>query len=79
MMNPVLLPDYDKKLENSNFGNFNATIKSRSGSLEYASVKIECCNHEFHEKLIEAIQPILDELKIEMDAIVMQDDEDNVE
>lgn len=79
MMNPGLLPDYDKKLENSNFGNFNATIKSRSGSLEYASVKIECCNYKFHVKLIEAIQPILDELKIEMDAIVMQDDEDTVE
>lgn len=79
MRNPILLSNFEKKLESSKFGNFDATIKCKSGPLEYASVRIESFNYEFHVKLIEAIQPILDELKIEMDAIVMQDDEDNVE
>ena len=64
-------------VNNSNFGEFNATIESRSKLYHYAKVSIDCCNHEFHMRLVKAVQPILDELTIEMNELmnVGEDDE----
>ena len=73
MNNPVMIPMFEEKLRDSNFGNFEATIKSSSLHLEYASVRINCCNYEFHKKIIEAVQPILDELTVEMNQLLAEE------
>ena len=77
MRNPVMIPMYEDKLNGSNFGNFDATITSNDRCLEFGSVKINCCNYEFHKKLIEAVQPILDELTVEMNRLLATEGDEN--
>ena len=72
MNNPMVMRNFREKLEGSNYGSFDAVIKSESDYLEYACVKINCCNYEYHKKLVEAVQPILNELKIEMDDLLQE-------
>ena len=64
-------------INNSNFGEFNATIESRNDFFTYAKVSIECCNHEFHMKLVKVVQPILDELTVEMNELMNEGDNDD--
>ena len=66
-------------IDNSNFGEFNATIESRNDFYHYGKVSIECCNHEFHMKLVKAVQPILDELTVEMNELMNGDTDDNTD
>ena len=75
MKSPMDTRRHRKKLHSSNFGDFEATIKSTEDYLEYASVTIYCCNYKYHNKLIEAVQPILDELKVEMDNLLREERE----
>jgi len=75
-MNPSRQRLRKKTIDDSNFGEFNATIESRSKLYHYAKVSIECCNHEYHMRLVKAVQPILDELTVEMNEL-MNDGDDN--
>ena len=52
--------------ENSDIGIFKGTLNSTKGSLVFAEVDIECCSFTFYKKIVEAIQPVLEELKEEM-------------
>ena len=76
-MNPSHQRLRKKPIDDSNFGEFNATIESRSQLYHYAKVSIECCNHEFQIRLVKAVQPILDELTIEMNEIMNEDGEND--
>ena len=64
---------HEKKLPNkSTLGNFEAELCSKNNKrfMEYALVHIDCCNYKFYKKLCEAVQPILDELTVEMDEML---------
>ena len=74
-MNPSKQRLKKRGIDNSNFGDFNATIESRNDFFKYAKVSIECCNYEFHIRLVKAVQPILDELTVEMNELMSDDDE----